>query len=82
MDPYAVGSVSFYKDFHSTQFDQDWELNRHVVHDTREALKRAKPTTIHYLHELLHAEPMLDEHEHVHSDGVIFTFVINEDEFS
>jgi hypothetical protein len=50
------------------------------VDATRESLKRAKPTTVQYLHQLLHDAPMLEEHSHIHSDGVIFTFVIHEDE--
>jgi len=77
----VVGSVSFYKDYHSNSVELDFELNKDVVHLTRESLKRAKSTTIRYLHERLHAEPMLDEHNHVHNDGVIFTFVIHEAEF-
>jgi hypothetical protein len=78
--PSVIGSVSFYKDYGSTYNEQDWELNRYVVDATRESLKRAKPTTVQYLHQLLHDAPMLEEHSHIHSDGVIFTFVIHEDE--
>ena len=56
------------------------EIQASVVHGTREALKRAKMATIRHLHDRLHEEPMLSDHEHVHDNGEIFTFVIHENE--
>ena len=81
-NPYvnSFGSVSFYK-HNGGHRTQDWEEVGYTVHRTRESLKRAKDVTIAYIHELLHAEPMLSIHEHVHSDGIIFTYVIHEAEF-
>src|SRR4051794_18905701 len=59
----------------------DWQPIDYTVNRTRESLKRAKPVTLRYLHDLLHAEPMLAIHEHAHQDGLIFTYIIHEAEF-
>jgi hypothetical protein len=72
--------VSFYKCNGATA-PEDWQIIDYTVHRTRESLKRSKSVTLHYLHDLLHAEPMLSAHEHTHADGVIFTYVIHEADF-
>lgn len=80
-NPYIneFGPVSHYKC--NGDRIEDWVPQGSTIHLTREALKRSKDVTIAHLHDLLHAEPMLSIHEHVHSDGVIFTYVIQEAEF-
>lgn len=55
------------------------DIDMRVVHRTRESLKKCKHVTLDHLHDLLHADFMLDEDEHVHDGEDLFNFVIQED---
>lgn len=59
--------------------DYDGNIIRSDYDNTRRSLERCKPTTVEYLHALLHAEPMRDADVHQHIDLDDMRYIIEEE---